>query len=345
MTPILGLHLRPGSFSDRWADYCREKEIPFRELDPFRPDFMQQVEGLQAFAWHWSHDDPRAAQMARQVTYALEAKGLAVFPNSATCWHYDDKVGQKYLLEGIGVPVPRTWVFYDLATALAWVERAEFPQVFKLRMGAGSLNVRLVRSRAEARRLCRRAFGPGFPASASYLHDAATKVRKARTAGALAAKLRRAPSSILNSIRIAQALPRSRGYVYFQEFLAGNASDTRVVVIGDRAFAFTRGNRPGDFRASYSGVVDLDPKRVDTECVRIAFYASKRIGAQSLAYDFLRSAESKPVIVEISYCFSAYGAVHKCPGHWDGALNWHDGQSWPQDAMLADLLTSFNSLK
>jgi hypothetical protein len=67
LNPVLGLHVCPGSYSDRWVEYCRERGIPFKEVDPFRPDFMQQVAGLEAFAWHWAHGDARAAQIARQV--------------------------------------------------------------------------------------------------------------------------------------------------------------------------------------------------------------------------------------------------------------------------------------
>jgi glutathione synthase/RimK-type ligase-like ATP-grasp enzyme len=333
----LGLHLRPGSFSDRWVEYCREKEILFKGIDAFRPDFMQQVEGLEAFAWHWAHYDPRAAQMARQVTYALEAKGLVVFPDSATCWHYDDKVGQKYLLEAIGAPVPQSWVFYELKPALDWVDTAEFPKVFKLRGGAGSDNVRLVKNRAAARSLCRRAFGSGFPSSQSYFHDSATKIRRTRTAGSLVAKLHRAPSSILNAIRTSHALPRSRGYVYFQEFLPDNAFDTRVTVIGDRVFAFIRRNRPGDFRASGSGDLHYDLNSIDMACVRTAVSVARRLGAQSLAFDFLRDSESQPVIIETSYCYQAE-AVFNSPGHWDDTLTWHEGHMWPQDAILEDVL-------
>ena len=37
--------------------------------------------------------------------------------------------------------------------------------------------------------------------------------------------------------------------MYFQEFLPGNAFDTRITAIGNRAFGFLRENRPRDFRA------------------------------------------------------------------------------------------------
>lgn len=29
---------------------------------------------------------------------------------------------------------------------------------------------------------------------------------------------------------------------------------------------------------------------------------------------------------------------YRCEGHWDRQLNWHHGHTWPQEAILADLL-------
>src|SRR5690606_41519867 len=62
---------------------------------------------------------------ARQLIASLEEMGIHVFPDLNTCWHYDDKVGQKYLLEAIGAPLVPTHIFYDRAAALAWAERSE----------------------------------------------------------------------------------------------------------------------------------------------------------------------------------------------------------------------------
>lgn len=333
----LGIGIRPGSYTDRWVEYCRELGIPFREMEPFRPDFIQQALDLKAFAWHWSHDDARAAIMARQATMALEAMGVKVFPNTATSWHYDDKVGQKYLLEAIGAPVPESWAFYDLETALSWVEKATFPKVFKLRCGAGSSNVQLVKSHNKAEALCRKAFKSGFVSSSGYFSDAKTKLRKVQSWTTFVAKLRRAPSAFLKAARISRELTRSRGYILFQEFLPGNAHDTRITVIGDRAFGFIRRNRPGDFRASGSGLIAHTSDLISLECVRSAFEVAKKLGTQSVAFDFLWDENRHPLIVEISYCYQAE-AVFKCPGHWDSCMNWHEGHMWPQDAILDDLL-------
>jgi glutathione synthase/RimK-type ligase-like ATP-grasp enzyme len=336
---VLGLVLRPGSFSDRWLEYCCQEGVSFRPVEPLQSGFLEQVQGLKALAWHWSHLDPTTAIMARQMTVALDAMGVRVFPDTATCWHFDDKIGQAYLLEAIGAPIPENWIFFNRCTALEWVDQAEFPIVHKLRGGAGSANVRLVTNRVMARAICRQAFGRGFVDVPSYFGDAKSKLGRLNSWDQVIAKARRAPAMIVASARARWAAPRTRGYVLFQEFMPGNSGDTRVTVIGNRAFGFVRANRPGDFRASGSGRIDHDPARVDPRCVSIAFSTAGRIASQSMAFDFVFDPQGKPRILEMSYCYQAE-AVHNCPGHWDEGLGWHEGHVWPQDAILQDLLNS-----
>jgi glutathione synthase/RimK-type ligase-like ATP-grasp enzyme len=267
----------------------------------------------------------------------LEAGGLVVFPNVNSCWHYDDKVGQKYLLEAICAPLVPTWVFTSNADAEKWIGRAMWPKVFKLRCGAGSANVRLVRTRAEAQALCRQAFARGFPAISGYFADMQTRLRHAQTSRDLWKALCRAPRMMLRKLVLRRQMPRQRGYIYFQEFVPGNTYDTRITIIGDRAFGARRANRPKDFRASGSGVSFWDPAEVDNRCVDIAFRVAERLATQSLAFDFLFNSQREPMITEISYCYPPY-SIHECTGHWDPQGNWHDGHIWPEEAILEDVL-------
>jgi hypothetical protein len=126
------------------------------------------------------------------------------------------------------------------------------------------------------------------------------------------------------------------GYAYFQEFLPGNDFDTRISVIGNRAFGFRRMNRPDDFRASGSGDILVDPGSIDPRCIEMAFRTSQQGRFQCMAYDFLFK-EGDPVITEVSYTFTDW-MVYSCPGHWDSALNWLDGQMWPEEAQVDDFL-------
>jgi len=153
---------RPESFSGEWLRYCSEHNIDYKLVDCYDSDIIRNLEDCSGFMWHWSHLDSRAVLFAKELTYSLEKKGIKVFPDSKTCWHFNDKVGQKYLLEAINAPLVPSVVFYDKEKARDWAIRTSYPKVFKLRGGAGSENVRLVKNKAQAFRLIRKAFGRGF---------------------------------------------------------------------------------------------------------------------------------------------------------------------------------------
>lgn len=339
MKPV-AIHAMAGTFSERWISLCEARGIPYTVVDALRPDIIPRLHDASAFLWHFSHGHAAHLTTARHVLHAAEYAGIPVFPSMATAWHFDDKIAQKYLLEAIGAPLIPTWAFFDAATATAWLDTATFPLVFKLKRGSGSRNVRLVRTRAEAQSLVRQAFGRGFRASGTVTQEA-WKVGRAWKKGSLAALLRSLPARIARRRRMDSTLGRERGYIYFQQFVAGNTYDTRVTVIGERAFAFTRDVRPNDFRASGSGRIVYDHARIDPRCITTAFEVADRIGSQSTAIDFMLD-ERGPLIGEISFGYNAQ-AVYDVGGHWDRSLRFHPGHMWPEDAILTDVLAKVPS--
>ena len=110
-----------------------------------------------------------------------------------------------------------------------------------------------------------------------------------------------------------------------------------MTVIGERAFAFRRMVRPGDFRASGSGRIDYDTSKIDPRCVEIAHRMSTELGFQSMAYDFLFTPEGEPQFCEISYTYLSR-TVFDCPGYWDRQMEWHSGHLWPEYCHLVDCL-------
>jgi len=344
MTTQVAIHHREGGFSDRWIAYCESQDIPYKVVDCLDSDIISELSGTDALLWHWYHGDPREQLTARNVIMAAETMGVKVFPSTSTCWHFDDKIAQKYLLEAIGAPLVPTYVFYDLKEALRWIDQASFPKVFKLRRGAGSSNVRLVHSASEARTLAERAFSSGFSPFPHYGQDALRRYRAAKRRGDLLNVIKRVPRVLATIQANRSMMGREKGYIYFQDFIPGNDCDTRVTVIGNRAFAYTRNVRPGDFRASGSGDVVYDMGRIDRKCLEVAFDVTWKIGAQSMAFDFVIGEQQQPFMLEVSYCYISQ-LVHSCPGYWDGRLNWHEGHVWPQDAILVDLLDSIGRSK
>jgi len=126
---------------------------------------------------------------------------------------------------------------------------------------------------------------------------------------------------------------REKGYVYFQDFIPDNDSDTRVIVIGDKAFAIKRMVRKNDFRASGSGLIIYKKDVIDTRCIIISFEISEKLKFQCMAYDFVFDSENKPLIIEISYGFSPEG-YNDCPGYWDRNLVFHEGSFNPYGWMV-----------
>jgi glutathione synthase/RimK-type ligase-like ATP-grasp enzyme len=337
----IAIHHSPGSFSDRWIKYCEEKHIFHSIVNCYDSDIIAKLRDFDVLLWHWHHADPKAILFARQFFLSVKNMGIKVFPDINTCWHFDDKVGQKYMFESIGAPLVPSYVFYDRKEAIDWIETTNFPKVFKLRGGAGSANVCLIKNQYEAKKKCRIAFGKGFKANAGYFGDFSTKMRKTCKKNDFLGKIRRLPSSLMNLYVNNKIRAREKGYIYFQDFIENNKCDTRITVIGNRAFGFRRMVRNNDFRASGSGNIDYDVSKINTRCVAIAFEVAEKLQSQSMAFDFVEDENSNPLIVEVSYCYLA-SAIKACNGHWDKDLNRHEGAMWPQDAIIEDVIAKTN---
>ena len=76
-----------------------------------------------------------------------------MFSRFNTCWHYDDKIRQYYLLKSLGFPIIESYIFWEKEHALEWAEKAAYPVVFKLKKGASSDNVILIKNQIEAKKI------------------------------------------------------------------------------------------------------------------------------------------------------------------------------------------------
>ncbi|HPR74148.1 MAG TPA: hypothetical protein PLX41_10870 [Bacteroidales bacterium] len=336
----LGIHSTKGSFSDRWIDYCREEHIPFKLIDCYRTDVIEQLADCQALMWHFSHKSSKASKFARQLLFSVEAGGKRVFPDFNTVWHFDDKLGQKYLLESIEAPLVPSYVFYNKREAMAWASRTSYPKVFKLRTGAGSDNVRLVKSRYAAYKLIRKAFGKGFKQYEAW-RNLRERYRKFNGGKATLREVLKGVIRLAYTTEFSQVAGREKGYIYFQDYIPDNDHDIRVVVIGGKAFAIKRLVRKGDFRASGSGEILYDKTLIDENIVKISFRTSEKLNAQCVAFDYVFEG-TQPLIVEISYGFTPSG-YDPCPGYWDIDLVWHEGKFNPYGWMVDNLINSVNN--
>jgi len=322
---------RNQSFSARWTERARAAGIGVREVNVYEPELRRQLESCDGFLWWFAHL-PEVRRIGIRVIQAIEhGLGMPTFPNSRTIWHFDDKLAQTYLLRAAGIPMPRTWIFWTEEDARRFFRTATFPLVLKLAGGIVSENVRQVETAAEGEFWTSQLFGTGLTTLIGWPRPSTLQrawLRVGRAADALAGR---------NLTPTSRRIELQRGYVLVQEFIPGNAFDTRVTVIGSRAFAFRRLNRPGDFRASGSGRIDWDSAAIDLRAVALAFRIAHALGTQSLAVDVLQRDDGALVVTEISYYYEGW-AVHDCPGHWTDDLSWQPGHVAPEDAIFDDFV-------
>ena len=301
--------------------------MPHKIVNCYDDDIIEQVKDCSALLWHHSHSDPRDIAIARQILFALEHAGLTVFPDFRTAWHFDDKVGQKYLFEALDIPHLPTHVFVEKRPALGWALTTVYPKVFKLRHGASSSCVRLVHNKSQAQRLIRYAFSRGLPVYSPW-QNLKERIYRWRLGESDAIELAKGVGRFFHSPHFSKVLGRQFGYVLFQDFAPDNDSDIRINVIGDKAFGVRRWVRPGDFRASGSQRYSYEPEAIDIEFVELSFELVKKLGCQCLAFDFVKAQDGSPAVVEVSYGFGWKG---NSPGYWDSNLQWHAGDYRPEE--------------
>jgi glutathione synthase/RimK-type ligase-like ATP-grasp enzyme len=334
----VAVHDSQDRFTRKIVDSLKRRGVDYTTVDCYSHDILSRVQGCDILIWIWSLDTPEAFRFAPKLIYALQMKGLKVFPDFRASALYDDKIAQKYFLDALGVEsAVKSYIFFRERDAMEWIATARFPKVFKLSAGAGSNAVSLCRSAKEAETLVKRAFGRGFPIfdRAEWFRDSLRKFRKEPSMAALEALSRAFVRLFIPTAR-ERLFGRERGYLYFQDFIPGNDFDIRVIVVGERAVAIKRVCREGDFRASGSGTILYGHKEIPREALRISFEISEKSDFLCMAYDYVFD-ESKALLVEMSYHFSAT-AYDECDGYWDRELRWHDARVDIQDMIVEALL-------
>jgi len=334
---LVGIHDQAGSPSDNWIAYCETHGVPYKRVNCFATDIVSQLRDCDGLLWWWMPVDPKAKLFARQLTLSLELSGKIVFPSFRTCWQYDDKIGQKYLMESTGLPLIPTDIFYDREEALTWAKTARYPKVFKLCSSSFSENVWLVRRRTQAERLIRRAFAHGFPAKRRLFifTQRLWRLRRDKNMSSFWIFLKGIARVLLPHLPGRAVPSREWGYAYFQDFIPANNQVIYVLVLGGRACASRVTVRDGDFRASGSGLVELGrPETVPRQCIELAFRAAEALGTEFIMLEILLEQE-KPLIIETDPYF--YPDV-TFSGFWDKSLRWHEKPVSPGQAIIEKFL-------
>jgi glutathione synthase/RimK-type ligase-like ATP-grasp enzyme len=326
---IVAVHHREKSFSDQWIKYLEDNHIDYKLVDAYANNIIEELKKTDAFLWHFRHDDERDSLFAKQLFLSLSSTGIKTFPADSDGWFYDDKLGQKYLLEARNVFHAPLYVFYDKEKALDWLKNSSYPKVFKLRTGAGSSSVFLISNYKQGQKIVRKSFGKGIGSHQRfyYVNESLYKIKNKQKKSL---DLFRALGKSIFKNKVERISRNETGYALFQDFIPNEGYDIRVVVVYDRAYCARRENRKGDFRASGSGHATYPDEKLPVEFIESAFDTAKRLETKCLAIDLIKNKEDgKVYVIEVSHAY-APSSLKPCKGYWSESLNWTKSNDDPQ---------------
>jgi glutathione synthase/RimK-type ligase-like ATP-grasp enzyme len=337
----VGIHLEPlGQFGERllkFEEILLHNNIEVLRLNSDDSDFWEQIKTLDLFIYNFAqydHDMQKALTILPIIEFEYK---IDCFPNFTTCWHFDNKIRQFYLMKAHGFPLIDSYIFHEKTSALDWASKCKLPLVFKLKGGAGSKNVILIEKRKQLFTTINEAFSKGFADTNVFGSSSLKTSIIERIKRSVYIRLQKFKNKEIPFRYAISNWNKHKNYVLFQKFLPENSFDTRVTTIGNKAFSFRRHNRKDDFRSSGSGLIDYNKDEIDINCIKLAFKISKEMQFQTMAYDFLYNEDGDIEFCEISYNY-VDKAVWACQGYWDENFEWHKGHFWPQYILLKYLL-------
>lgn len=330
----IGIHKRKNSFSDSWIKHCDDNEINYKIINCYSNDIINVVKDCTHIMWHFAHDDYRDQLIAKQLIYIFSNNlKIKTFPNYESALHFDNKISQKYLFDSYDfIKCPDTKMFYSKDESLDFVKKnVKYPRVFKLSKGAGSMAVRLLKSRYHSLKIIKKMFSKGISQ-----YDNMTYFKNAFINKSIK-ELIKSLYFFMFSPKYSKLGTKELGYFYSQDFIGNIDHDIRIIVIGDKAIGIKRIVRNNDFRASGSGLIDYDISNIDLNTVEKSFEISRKLKFNCMAYDYVKCREEY-LLVEISYGFSL-NAYNKCEGFWDENLKFSNQKIELGKWMVKDLIS------
>ncbi len=320
-----------------WESWLEEHGIEYEYLDCYQNGIIDKLDNYSALLWHYSNFENADLMEAQHIIDIAERKGLKVFPNHATGWHFDDKIAEAYAFEEIHAPCPQNWVFYDLNSCLEWLKNsAQYPIIAKLRRGSGSNNVKMIKDFESGKKYAERMFSKGFSPAQSLGYKVYSKIQSTHDWSTFINRVKKIPNFLI-ARRYGKGMPIEKGYCYFQEFTPNDGFDLKIVVVGDKLSFLNRKVRKGDFRASGGGEIAYDRALMTKQLIKSAFSVADALRMQQVGFDYVidsRTGEGK--IIEMCFGFDA-DAIWECGGWFDRNFEWHDEPLNVQEEMLKKL--------
>lgn len=307
-----------------YEEWLKENNIPYEKVSCYHYDIIKDLDKYSALIWHYGNFVNADLMEAQHILDIAEAKGLKVYPDHNTGWHFDDKIAEMYAFQQVNAPIPQSWVFYELEKCLEWLKNgARYPLVAKLRRGSGSNNVKLLKNQNEAAAYAKRMFSKGYSPAQSLAYKAYSKIQSTHDWKTFVNRFKKIPN-FLKARKFGKGMPVEKGYCYFQKFIPNDSYDLKIAVVGDKLSFLSRSTRKGDFRASGSGAFCYDRNLISPQIIDTAFQTKDALNMQCVGFDYVVDNQTgEGMIIEMCHGFDRE-AIYGAGGWFDRKREWHD---------------------
>lgn len=321
-----------------WVKYCKENKLNYEIINPYNNEVISKLMDFDIILWHYSGYSYKDMLMSKNILFTMEDQGKKVFPSFKDAWHFDDKVSETYLLQSVKAPIPRSYMFYSLATLNEFtIKFNNYPIIAKLRNGSGSHNVKMIKTEKDLISYGKVMFSKGLVSSPSLLYKSSSNLKSAKSLKTLIKRAKRIPE-FFRTLKNSKEFPNEKGYVFLQDFIPNDGYDLKIVVVGEKLSFIGRNIREGEFRASGGGDLFYDKNFVTKNIIDSAFKTSDDLGFNCMGYDYVVNKETdEGFIIEISYGFS-HEALLAAGGYFDRSGIWHNEPLNAPEEILNNLI-------
>lgn len=331
---MIGIVASNRGFSNTWVKICEDRNLDYSIIKSDKSSFIRDTSQCDIILWNWYHDETFNSLFAKKLNIYLDLFAKKkIYPSFNTIFHYDDKIIQSYLIPKLGLPYPRTEVFFNYLELQKDLKNWEYPVVLKTSSGAGSYNVKKIETKSEAKKYINKVFDSGL-ANIDRLSILKDELKSQNFS------LKKFSHNLIRLIfpsEFERKAQRQFNHVIKQEYLPNNSFDIRVIIVFNKAIGLIRYNRKNDFRASGSGMINFDYKKIPTDLIDLSFQTAEKMQMQTIALDFIKNRNNEWTILETSYAFSN-DIYLNCPGYWDKNKTFHKAEikiaEWILDGVL-----------
>jgi glutathione synthase/RimK-type ligase-like ATP-grasp enzyme len=267
-----------------YVEACKDLEVDYELVDIIGANWMDNVRRSQCDGF-LVRPSPRYdvwKRMFDERLYFVERKlNKFIYPTYDELFMYENKRIMAYWLTLHAIPSPKTWVLYDREEALRFLERTEYPIVFKTHIGATATGVEIMRTRREARRLIDRVFTIGYGRKMCISLKGLLKNKIA-----------------VPGLNPAYYLEREYKTALIQEYVP-NVREWRVTCIGGSYFGYEKLKR-GDFHSGGKLFGWGDPPRALLDFAR---HVCEISGFTSMALDVFVTERDEYLVNEMQCLF------------------------------------------